>query len=439
MAHLTEEVLKKWTPIIEHKSLSPIKDSYKKSVTATILETTERVLNTPESLFENNVAGNDLAGNAAATTSGTSLANFTPVLINLIRRAVPQLIAFDVCGVQAMTAPTGLIFALKSGYANSSSAFTGEALFNEADSSFTGTGSQDALGYANTLSTLEVGLGIRTAAGEVDDAWPQAGFSIEKQTVDVKTRRIRADYTTELAQDLKAVHNLDAESELTNILTTEISADINREITRLLYAVAKPGGINNTASVDLAVSSGSINGRYFAEQWRGLQFLIERDAIAIAKDTRRGKGNFVIVDSETASALVNAGRLDYSGVVNANSALNGNVDETSSTFAGTLDGGRIKVYIDPYISLGVNFYLVGYKGSSPYDAGLFYCPYVPLQMVRAQDPLTFQPAIGFKTRYGLTEHPFSGSTYASAYGAATRTGTRHQNKYYRISEIKNLI
>ena len=445
MENLTEQLIKAWSPILEHKNLSPITDNYKKAVTATILETTDKVLNSEGMIFEGNVAGNNLAGNSTSgglgDNAGQSLSNFTPVLISLIRRAVPQLIAFDICGVQAMTMPTGLIFAMRSGYANTTSAFTKEALFNEANTSYSGTTTGKATASIETIGTsalanFDKGLGIYTAVGEADNAWPQMGFTIEKTSVEVKTRRLRADYTLELAQDLKAVHNLDAESELLNILSQEILGEINREVTRLIYTVAKAGGTSNTGAVQLknvGNTPADINGRYFAEQWRGLQFLIERDAISIAKDTRRGKGNFIIVDSETASALALAGILDYSSIVSPNASLGKVPDETTSTFAGVL-GGRLKVFIDPYVTLGQNFYTVGYKGSSPYDAGLFYCPYVPLQMVRATDPLTFQPAIGFKTRYGLKEHPFAGSDYA-----ATRAGSAHQNKYYRISTIQGLV
>ena len=440
--HLTEQLIKQWAPVLDHKNVAPITDPYKKAVTATILETTDRVLANDGMIFEGNVAGNSLAGNYSASnnTDSGSLSNFTPVLISLIRRAVPQLIAFDICGVQAMTMPTGLIFAMRSGYANTTSAFHQEALFNEANTSYSGTStgksnaSIETIG-TNALANFDKGLGIYTAVGEADNAWPQMGFTIEKTSVEVKTRRLRADYTLELAQDLKAVHNLDAEAELLNILSQEILGEINREVTRLIYTVAKPGGTANSGAVALkAVGnvSADINGRYFAEQWRGLQFLIERDAIAIAKDTRRGKGNYIIVDSETASALALAGILDYSTAVGSGSSLAKVPDETSSTFAGVL-GGRLKVFIDPYVTLGQNFYTVGYKGASPYDAGLFYCPYVPLQMVRATDPNTFQPAIGFKTRYGLAAHPFSGDSYSP-----TRAGSAHQNKYFRISTIQGL-
>jgi len=444
MEHLTETLVKKWTPILDHKSLDPIKDSYKKSVVATILETTETVLGSQGMVFEGNVAGDSMSGNYSASNNSDngSLSNFTPVLISLIRRAIPQLIAFDICGVQPMTMPTGLIFAMRSGYANTTSAFHKEALFNEANSAFSGASSGHGVaglpGTANNaLALFDIGIGISTSTGEADSAWPQMGFTIEKATVDVQTRRLRADYTLELAQDLKAVHNLDAESELSNILSQEILGDINREVTRLIYSVAKAGGTNSVGSVQLQVKGGikaDIDGRYFAEQWRGLQFLIERDAIGIAKDTRRGKGNFIIVDAETASALSLAGVLDYSTVISPKATLADVPDETTSTFAGTL-GGRLKVYVDPYVTLGANFYCVGYKGTSPYDAGLFYCPYVPLQLVRAQDPHTFQPAIGFKTRYGLVEHPFSGSTYSHK----INPGASHQNKYYRIAVINGLI
>jgi hypothetical protein len=450
MEHLTEQLIKKWAPVLDHKALDPITDNLKKSVTATILETTEKVLSNQGMVFEGNVAGDNFTGNATSggqgDNAGQSLSNFTPILISLIRRSIPQLIAFDTMGVQPLTMPTGLIFALRSGYANTSSAFTSEALFNEANSKYSGkttaTGSTSLPGTANNaLDAFDAGIGITTAAGESDAAWPQMGFTIEKTSVDVQTRRLRADYTLELAQDLKAVHNLDAESELSNILSTEILGEINREGTRIIYTIAKPGGTNNSGAVNINVTGGDINGRYFAEQWRGLQFLIERDCIAIAKETRRGKGNFIIVDAETASALSLAGILDYSTAVSPQASLGSVPDETTSTFAGTL-GGRLKVFVDPYTVLGQNFYTVGYKGSSPYDAGLFYCPYVPLQLVRSQNPDTFQPAIGFKTRYGMTEHPFSGSTFVRELHASAPVdlaGKKHKNRYYRISVINNLI
>ena len=454
MEHLTEQLIKKWSPVLDHKSLDPITDSLKKSVTATILETTEKVLSNQGMVFEGNVAGNNLAGNSVASgvglgdNAGQSLSNFTPILISLIRRSIPQLIAFDTVGVQPLTMPTGLIFALRSGYADAHSSFKKEALFFEANTSFSGTGTGNGLlpgdtGIDYALDAFDAGLGITTAAGESDNAWPQMGFTIEKTSVDVQTRRLRADYTLELAQDLKAVHNLDAESELSNILSTEILGEINREVTRLIYSVAKPGGTTGTGAVELGTSTPDINGRYYGEQWRGLQFLIDRDAIAIAKDTRRGQGNYIIVDAETASALANAKVLDYSTLINPAAGLsNSNPDEITSTFAGML--GRLKVFIDPFVTLGKNFYAVGYKGSSPYDAGIFYCPYVPLQLVRAQDPLSFQTAIGFKTRFGITEHPFAGSTYAKDVQAKTNglssvVPVPHKNKYYRIAVIKNLI
>ncbi len=442
MEHLTEQLIKKWSPVLEHKSLNPIRDAHIKSVTATILETTEKVLNNQGMIFEGNVAGDSLTGNQTSgglgDNAGQSLSNFTPILISLIRRSIPQLIAFDTVGVQPLTMPTGLIFALRSGYANTTSSFTKEALFNEANTAWSGThtgstGQSILPGTSNNaLADFDIGLGISTSVGEADSNWPQMGFTIEKTAVDVQTRRLKADYTLELAQDLKAVHNLDAESELSNILSQEILGEINREVTRLIYTVAKPGGKNNTGAVNLTVSNGDVNGRFFGEQWRGLQFLIERDAIAIAKDTRRGKGNYIIVDAETASALALAGVLDYSSLISPKAQLGSVPDETTSTYAGSL-GGRLKVFIDPYVNLGKNFYAVGYKGTSPYDAGIFYCPYVPLQLVRAQNPNTFQPSIGFKTRYGITEHPFAGSTFSR-----TRTGA-HQNKYFRISVINNLI
>lgn len=447
-SHITEQLVKKWAPVLDHPSLKPISDPYRKSVTATLLENQEVAAQHEGMIFETasypNVAGNSLTGglgNTMGDNAGQTMSNFQPILISLIRRAVPQLIAYDICGVQAMTMPTGLIFAMRSGYANTSSSFTKEALFYEANAAWSGTGTFDPLTSSgpNAFDKFSAALGVATAYGETDDNWPQMGFAIEKTSVEVKTRRLKADYTMELAQDLKAVHNLDAEAELANILSLEILNEINREVVRTVYTIAKPGGTANTTYTDGAGvvdltrgTSGDMDGRYFAEQWRGLQFLMERDAIRIAKDTRRGKGNFVIVDPETASALASIGILDYS-IVNSSASLSAVPDETSSTFAGVL-GGRLKVYIDPFVALGHNFYCMGYKGASPYDAGLFYCPYVPLQMVRAQDPKTFQPSIGFKTRYGMKEHPFAGSDFA-----AGKSGTTHSNKYYRLAVINKLV
>lgn len=432
-----KQIVEKWSPVLDYADAGKITDSYRRQVTALLLE--NQVQDSQKQnqmvLSEADIpnVSNDLSG------SSSNLARFDPILISLIRRAAPMMIAFDVCGVQPMTGPTGLIFAIKSGYANTTSGYTEEALFNEALTGYSGDGStqgslSDGPYTANTTANAHIatGIGTTTLLGETDDAWPQMGFSLTKTTVDVKTRRLKADYTIELAQDLKAVNNLDAEQELSNILSTEILFEMNREIIRTIYNIAKPGGTSNTGSVNIANSAGDINGRYFAEQWRGLRFLIERDAIKIQKDTRRGKGNFLITDAETAAALAMIGILDYS-LVSKDAALGNMPDETTSTYVGNM--GKMKVFVDPYINVGQNFYVVGYKGNSPYDAGLFYAPYVPLQKMSVTNPYTFQPSIGFKTRYGIKEHPFSGSTYVdgpSANGA-------HKNVYYRVSTINNLV
>lgn len=442
--HISETLVQKWAPILDHPSLDPITDPYRRVVTATVLENQEKASMEDNGLIFETTSG--IIPNTSQDLNGPSngnIARYDPVLISLIRRSLPQLIAYDVCGVQAMTGPVGLIFAMKSGYANTSNSFTSEALFNEANSKYSGTGGTQAAlnnpaSSANTLAGLaaiDAGLGLTTFAGETNDAWPQMGFEIVKSIVGVRSRQLKADYSVELSQDLKAVHNLDAESELSNILSHEILNEINREITRLIYSIAKPGGTNSTGSVNLSISGGDINGRYFAEQWRGLQFLIEKDATYIAKETRRGKGNFIITNSEVASALAMIGVLDY-GIVSKDASLAVLPDETKSTYVGTL-GGRLKVYVDPFVDLGSNFYTVGYKGSSPYDAGLFYCPYIPLQFTKATHPLTFQPTIGFRTRYGLKEHPFSGSTFVD--DNTTRTNANsHKNVFYRISAVNHL-
>lgn len=431
-----KQIVEKWAPVLDYSDAGKITDSYKRQVTALLLENQVQDSQKQNQMVLNEAdipnVSNDLSG------SSSNLARFDPILISLIRRAAPMMIAFDVCGVQPMTGPTGLIFAIKSGYANTTSGFTGEALFNEALTGYSGDEStQGSLANgpytANTTANAHIvtGIGTTTLLGETDDSWPQMGFSLTKTTVDVKTRRLKADYTLELAQDLKAVNNLDAEQELSNILSTEILFEMNREIIRTIYNIAKPGGTANTGVVNIATSTGDINGRYFAEQWRGLRFLIERDAIKIQKDTRRGKGNFLITDAETAAALAMIGILDYS-LISKDAALSNMPDETTSTYVGNM--GKMKVFVDPYINVGQNFYVVGYRGNSPYDAGLFYAPYVPLQKLQVTNPYTFQPSIGFRTRYGIKEHPFSGSSYTDAPSAAAA----HKNVYYRVSTISNL-
>ena len=431
------EVVNKWEKVLDFPGLAPISDPRKRQATAVMLE--NQVKDSQDSrsmIFETasipNVS-NDLQG------SNSNLSRFDPILISLVRRAAPMMIAFDVCGVQPMSGPTGLVFSLKSGYANTSAGYTSEALFNEADSGYSGNkaGVQslaNGVYTANSTANAQIisGIGTSTLLGETDDSWPQMGFKLEKSQVTATTRRLKADFTIELAQDLKAINNLDAEQELSNILSTEIMFEQNREIIRTIYNVAKPGGTTNTGAVNITVATGDLYSRYFAESWRALKFLIDRDSIAIQKDTRRGRGNFVICDAETASALSNVGILDYS-IVSKQAALSNSPDETTSTFVGML--GNMKVFVDPYVNIGKSFYVVGYKGNSPYDAGLFYCPYVGLQMFKVTNPNTFEPSIGFKTRYGILEHPFSGSGYVSSPSA----NASHQNVYYRVALITGLV
>ncbi len=449
MSNYLKQITEKWEPVLNYEGITPITDPHRRSVTALLFENMaqDAAEQRQSALLETDGASsvsNDLGGSG-------NLARFDPILISLIRRAAPMMIAFDVAGVQPMTGPTGLIFALRSGYANTSSGFTGEALFNEAQTGFSGNGAIQGdvnTWAANVSSILSTGLGTSTLLGETDSAWPQMGFSLEKHQVTAKTRRLKADYTVELAQDLKKVNNLDAEQELANILSTEIVFEQNREIIRTIYNIAKLGGTTNTGVVNIDSTGGDINGRYFAEQWRGLRFLIERDAIKIQKDTRRGKGNVLIVDAETAAALAMIGVLDYS-LISKDAALSAMPDETTSTFVGNI--GKMKVFVDPYIDLGKNFYISGYKGTSPYDAGLFYCPYLPLQKFQVTNPYTFQPSIGFKTRYAISESPFA---YDAAnigspdgqYGIDQATFTvspilanAHKNKFFRVSLIQGLI
>jgi len=431
---LSEQLTKKWEPVLNHEGLGEIKDAYKRSVTAVVLENQERALREERSaLFEGTPAANNIA---QATTGGAdNLDRYDPILISLVRRALPNLMAYDVAGVQPMTGPTGLIFAMKSRY----SAMNGtEALFNEADTDFSGTGTH--AGSNPVDGSYTTGTGIATADAEAlgDPAgtdFNEMAFSIEKTTVTAKTRALKAEYTVELAQDLKAIHGLDAESELSNILSQEILAEINREVIRTIYKVAKTGAASTATAgtFDLDVDS---NGRWSVERFKGLLFNIERDANVIAQDTRRGKGNFIICSSDVAAALAMAGMLDTGTNLAGNNGISS--DDTGNTFAGTLNG-RYKVFIDPYSAntgAASQFYVVGYKGSNAYDAGIFYCPYVPLQMVRAIDPNTFQPKIGFKTRYGMIANPFvlksDGTTDADAF-------TANRNHYYRRVKVTNLM
>ena len=425
-----QELLKKWAPILEANGAPEIKDAYRKEVTAVLLENQEREMGkAAEALFETTSIANNGGAGVALGGAGTNanMAGYDPVLISLVRRAAPQLIAYDICGVQPMTQPTGLIFAMKSKYGAQNG---NEALFNEADTDYSSSGvgnPGDTHAGSNPASgSYTTGNGMSTANSEdlgAGVAFGQMAFSIEKTTVTAQTRALKAEYTVELAQDLKAVHGLDAEGELSNILSAEILNEINREVVRTVYSSAKQGAQVGTATqgtFDLDVDS---NGRWSVEKFKGLLFQIEREANAIAQTTRRGRGNFLICSSDVASALAMAGVLDYAPALSTGL----NVDEASTTFAGVLNG-KYKVYVDPYAAnqASTQFFVVGYKGTSAFDAGLFYCPYVPLEKVRAVDPATFQPKIGFKTRYGMVSNPFTSIRDAN-------------NIYYRKVAVTNLM
>ena len=429
-----QQLVEKWGPILEHTSFAPIQDNHKKSVTATILENTEKALmesgdtSANMSGFLAETAANDAGtgGFGGGSTAAGPTAGYDPVLISLVRRAMPNLIAYDIAGVQPMTGPTGLIFAMRSKYTSQAG---DEAFYGEADTDFSGDGTHaQTLPHASPTTGTGMGTTEAEALGDGNGTnFAEMAFSIEKVTVAAKSRALKAEYTTELAQDLKAVHGLDAETELANILQSEILVEINRELVRTIYTTAKPGAADTAVqgTFDLDVDA---NGRWSVEKFKGLMFQIEQEANAIAKGTRRGKGNMVICSSDVASALQMAGVLDYTPALNSNSL---NVDDTGNTFAGVLNG-RYKVYIDPY-AVG-NYLVVGYKGSSSFDAGLFYCPYVPLQMVRAVGENSFQPKIGFKTRYGMVANPY-------AHGAAQGSGalTANLNEYYRRVKVDNLF
>ncbi len=439
---MTEELQKKWEPILEHPELESIKDPYKRAVTALVLE------NQSQAMRQDASALNEATASAPTNVAG-GVSNFDPILISLVRRALPNLIAYDVAGVQPMTGPTGLIFAMRAKYAAQNGT---EAFYNEANTMFSGTGSaNNPYGFTGTTATdtstafqnqvsanTTSGIGIPTATAEAlgsdaGQAFAQMAFSIEKVTVTAQSRALKAEYSLELAQDLKAIHGLDAETELSNILSTEILAEINREVIRTIYNTAVGGaqyGTTTAGTFDLDTDS---NGRWSVERFKGLIFQIERDANVIAKQTRRGKGNVLIVSSDVASAMAMAGVLQYTPALQTDLQ----VDDTGNTFAGLLHG-RIKVYIDPYFggyTSNQELVTVGYKGSSPYDAGLFYCPYVPLQMVRAVDQFTFQPKIGFKTRYGMVANPFA----QGATAPATNQLASRSNVYYRLFAVKNLM
>ena len=478
----SEQLQEKWSPLLDYEGLDPIKDNHRRAVTAVLLENQEKFLKEEQSFSQGlnlmeavptnsaNAVGAQ-GGFGGSADAGGPVAGFDPVLISLIRRAMPNLVAYDLAGVQPMSGPTGLIFAMRSRYSTQSGT---EALFNEADTAFAGTDAGSNTTLTRAHSDVNTGIGTVTQAGNNpsalnpvgtassstgaytvgqgmptgdaenlqgtgNDAFNQMAFSIEKVTVTAKSRALKAEYSLELAQDLKAIHGLNAEAELANILSTEILAEINREVIRTIYMTAEQGAVSNTATAgvfDLDIDS---NGRWSVEKFKGLLFQIERDANAIAQRTRRGKGNMILCSADVASALTMAGILDYTPALNANL----NVDDTGNTFAGTING-KFRVYIDPYsanlaaantaTNSGNQYYTVGYKGSSPYDAGLFYCPYVPLQMVRAVGENTFQPKIGFKTRYGIVANPF-------AQGTTQGNGRLiiNSNRYYRRVAVKNLM
>ena len=444
--YLSESLQTKWAPVLEHADLAPIKDPYKKAVTAVVLENQIQAMQKEAGMLNETAPTNSVGtgGYGAGAAAGGPVAGFDPILISLVRRSLPNLIAYDVCGVQPMTGPTGLIFAMRSSYDTANvTAGAAEAFYNEANTTHSGDlttvqtdismASNTALGSGNAFaSTVATAGGMTTTLAE--GVTPEEmGFSIEKVSVTAKTRALKAEYSIELAQDLKAVHGLDAETELANILSAEILAEINREVLRTIYTTAKVGaqvGTTTRGTFDLDTDS---NGRWMVEKIKGLAFQIEREANTIAKQTRRGKGNVLICSSDVASALAMAGLLDYQSALN--SQVNLTVDDTGNTFAGTIFG-RIKVYIDPYFptSSTSEFAVVGYKGTNAYDAGLFYCPYVPLQMVRAVDTNTFQPKIGFKTRYGIVANPFAQGT-TQGLGALTAMS----NVYYRAFKITNIM
>ena len=477
----SEQLQEKWAPLLDYEGLDPIKDGHRRAVTSVLLENQEKFLKEEQAfssginLMETPTNGANAAGAqggfGADSTAAGPTAGFDPVLISLIRRAMPNLVAYDLAGVQPMSGPTGLIFAMRSRFTNQSGT---EALFNEADTAFSGTDAGSDTTLTRAFSDVNTGIGTVTQQGvnpaalnpvgtaqtnpvtyatgqgmptgdaesldgTGNDAFNQMAFSIEKVTVTAKSRALKAEYSLELAQDLKAIHGLNAEAELANILSTEILAEINREVIRTIYMTAEQGAVSNTSTAgnfDLDIDS---NGRWSVEKFKGLLFQIERDANAIAQRTRRGKGNMILCSADVASALTMAGILDYTPALNTNL----NVDDTGNTFAGTING-KFRVYIDPYsanlaaantqTNSGNQYYVVGYKGTSPYDAGLFYCPYVPLQMVRAVGPDSFQPKIGFKTRYGIVSNPF-------AEGTTQGLGRLriNSNRYYRRVAVKNLM
>ena len=446
-----EHLQEKWSPVLEHPDLPRIEDAYKRSVTTVILENQEKALREDSAFLSESVPTGNVSG----------VSNWDPILISLVRRAMPNLIAYDVCGVQPMTGPTGLIFAMRARHASmdgeealvdettgaAANGFSGDFSNQNAASTIGGgdVGASESnpavLNDSPSAGTYTFATGMTTAQGEAlgdssTNAFAEMSFAIDSSTVTAVSRALKAEYSMELAQDLKAIHGLDAETELANILSTEILAEINREVVRSIYKTAEAGAQINTTTAGIFDLDTDSNGRWSVEKFKGLMFQIERDANAIGQQTRRGKGNMIICSADVASALQMAGVLDYTPALNNNL----NVDDTSTTFAGVMNG-RYKVYVDPYSanSSASQYYVVGYKGTSPYDAGFFYCPYVPLQMVRAVGESNFQPKIGFKTRYGMAANPFAVAGAEAANTAATIALTANQNSYYRRVKVSNLM
>ena len=443
----TEHLQEKWQPVLEHPDLPKIEDSYKRAVTTLILENQEAALKEDNNFLTETAPVNAMSGGQMDT--------WDPILISLVRRAMPNLIAYDVCGVQPMTGPTGLIFAMRSSFTSQDGA---EALVDESMPDISNQNAAGTIGGGDvgatetnpavlndspSAGTYVSATGMTTAQAEAlgdsaTNAFAQMAFSIEKSTVTAVSRALKAEYTMELAQDLKAIHGLDAETELANILSSEILAEINREVVRSLYVTAVAGAQVNTTTAGIFDLDTDSNGRWSVEKFKGLMFAIERDANAIGQQTRRGKGNMLIVSADVASALNMAGVLDYTPALNNNL----NVDDTSTTFAGVMNG-RFKVYVDPYSAnvAASQYYVCGYKGTSPYDAGFFYCPYVPLQMVRAVGESSFQPKIGFKTRYGLAANPFAAAGAVAAGDTVNSDASldANTNAWYRRVKVTNLM
>ena len=424
---MSDALLKKYAPILEHEEVEPIKDIQRKKVTAQLLE---------NQLTAGNSAQEALTEDTAPTNVNANVAKYDPILISLVRRAMPNLVAYDVAGVQPMTGPTGLIFAMRPKYVKADGTLGMDAFYKEADTAHSGTGTHEgetpSVLNDDPAGTYSTGRGMSTETAELlgsnkGQAFAEMGFEVEKLSVVAKSRALKASYSVELAQDMKAIHNLDAEQELSNILASEILAEINREMVRTIYQVAKPGAQNGTTTAGVFDLDTDSNGRWSVEKFKGLMFQIEREANQVAKETRRGKGNFIICSSDIASALAMAGILDFAPAISSNLQ----VDDTGNTFAGILNG-RYKVYIDPYAT--DDYYVVGYKGSSSYDAGIYYSPYIPLQLYKTVDDDTFQPKLGFKTRYGLTASPFAEGLDKGMGGL-----NPNSNVYFRRVRVSNIM